>query len=44
MIFLTGENMKIDAFAHIMTPKYTELYRKVNPIIEKRIEYVTPPV
>jgi predicted TIM-barrel fold metal-dependent hydrolase len=44
MIFLAGENMKIDAFAHIMTPKYTELYRKVNPIIEKRIEYVTPPV
>jgi predicted TIM-barrel fold metal-dependent hydrolase len=36
--------MKIDAFAHIMTAKYVEKYRKINPLIEKRIEFVTPPV
>ncbi|HSW57147.1 MAG TPA: hypothetical protein VLH15_01970, partial [Dehalococcoidales bacterium] len=36
--------MKIDAFAHIMTPQYTEKFRKINPAIEKRVEYYTPPV
>jgi predicted TIM-barrel fold metal-dependent hydrolase len=36
--------MKIDAFAHIMTPKFIEKYRKINPAIEKRIEFVTPAV
>jgi hypothetical protein len=35
---------KIDAFAHIMTEKYLARYRKINPVIEKRIEVVTPPV
>jgi predicted TIM-barrel fold metal-dependent hydrolase len=35
---------KIDAFAHIMTEKYLAKYRKINPVIEKRIEVITPPV
>jgi uncharacterized protein len=36
--------MKIDAFAHILTPKFIGEYRKINPAVEKRIEFLTPPV
>ncbi len=36
--------MKIDSFAHIMTAKYLAKYRKINPVIERRIEVLTPPV
>jgi predicted TIM-barrel fold metal-dependent hydrolase len=31
--------VKIDIFAHIMTQTYTEKYRKINPAIEKRVEF-----
>lgn len=36
--------MKIDIFAHIMPEKYLTAYRKVNPVIDKRVEVYTPPV
>ena len=31
--------MKIDIYSHIMPKKYTEKYAKINPEIEKRVEY-----
>jgi hypothetical protein len=33
--------LKIDIFAHILTPKYIEKYASVNPEIKKRVEYYT---
>ena len=32
---------KVDFFAHILTPKYTERYLEINPKIAERIEYRT---
>jgi len=36
--------MKIDIYSHIMTPKYTEMYAKINPKIKKRVEYTSTAV
>ena len=35
---------KVDIFAHIMTPKYTEKYAQLNPDIVRQIEYRTLPI
>jgi len=35
--------MKVDIFAHILTPEYTRRYAEVNPKIKERPEYNTEP-